>query len=339
MKHERVHPYAPTSATAPGTDTAPNMLSSEVVGHLLPRPVSLGSSPENRGPEKGSPVGLQLLRERTSGPRRIFALAHREVSVEAPVAFIHVALMDRVPARYEEIQAATESTGPDHAGPRCAVFYSVTSPFRGLSGIDVAQSLIHCVSAELMYSRPTLRELVTFSPIPGFRRWLLHGLTHATIPHDISVPLQALQHHHQRQHPSGNNPLEAALANASGHARGNTLGNTLETQPPMPAKTLAHISAAFLESQSEDVRNALVRACALYLSRTNAEGYLLDPVAHFHYRNGARLHRINWLGCRSPAFLQESFGITVNYRYEPDRKLLDHLARQYILHGHAKAKL
>jgi malonyl-CoA decarboxylase len=41
-------------------------------------------------------------------------------------------------------------------------------------------------------------------------------------------------------------------------------------------------------------------------------------VARFHLGNGARLERINWRGNVSPRGLQESYGVMVNYLYDPD---------------------
>jgi malonyl-CoA decarboxylase len=42
-----------------------------------------------------------------------------------------------------------------------------------------------------------------------------------------------------------------------------------------------------------------------------------DPVARFHLRNGARLHRLNWLGDTSSSGISRSAGLTVNYLYNP----------------------
>jgi malonyl-CoA decarboxylase len=38
-------------------------------------------------------------------------------------------------------------------------------------------------------------------------------------------------------------------------------------------------------------------------------------VARFHLKNGARLERLNWLGDTSPAGIQRSAGLMVNYVY------------------------
>jgi malonyl-CoA decarboxylase len=71
-------------------------------------------------------------------------------------------------------------------------------------------------------------------------------------------------------------------------------------------------------AQSEKLRPALMRLCALYLTRRPSPGSRIDPVARFHLGNGARLERINWFGNSAPRGIQESFGIMVNYLYDHD---------------------
>src|SRR6202047_73903 len=71
-------------------------------------------------------------------------------------------------------------------------------------------------------------------------------------------------------------------------------------------------------AQSEKLRPALMRLCALYLTRHPSPGSRGDPGARFHLGNGARLERINWLGNTELRAIQESFGIMVNYLYDPD---------------------
>ena len=65
----------------------------------------------------------------------------------------------------------------------------------------------------------------------------------------------------------------------------------------------------------EEAEERLVPLCAFYLLRAKRGKEPLDAVARFHLRNGARLERINWLGDASPAGLQRSAGLTVNYLY------------------------
>lgn len=76
----------------------------------------------------------------------------------------------------------------------------------------------------------------------------------------------------------------------------------------------------------EQARAALLGLCAHYLVRVKERGLPRDPVARFHLRNGARLERINWLGDTSEKGLAESYGILVNYRYDPARIERNHEA-------------
>jgi malonyl-CoA decarboxylase len=46
-----------------------------------------------------------------------------------------------------------------------------------------------------------------------------------------------------------------------------------------------------------------------------ADGRALDPVAHFHLSNGARIERINWLADRSSKGVKQSAAMMVNYLY------------------------
>jgi malonyl-CoA decarboxylase len=55
--------------------------------------------------------------------------------------------------------------------------------------------------------------------------------------------------------------------------------------------------------------------CAYYLVYAKQGNEPLDPVARFHLKNGARLERLNWLGDTSPAGIQRSAGLMVNYVY------------------------
>ena len=71
--------------------------------------------------------------------------------------------------------------------------------------------------------------------------------------------------------------------------------------------------------EDAELSAALLALCARYLVQEKEGELPLDPVARFHLRNGARLERINWAADRSSKGLRESFGIMVNYLYEPGR--------------------
>jgi malonyl-CoA decarboxylase len=56
-------------------------------------------------------------------------------------------------------------------------------------------------------------------------------------------------------------------------------------------------------------------AAHYFLKEKRPDGRPIDPVARFHLGNGARLERLNLLGDMSPAAMQQSHGLMVNYRY------------------------
>ncbi len=60
-----------------------------------------------------------------------------------------------------------------------------------------------------------------------------------------------------------------------------------------------------------------MRLCARFLTREQREnGRAVDPVAHFHLSNGARIGRLHWMGDRSARGLQQSAGMMINYVYK-----------------------
>ncbi|MBT4934790.1 MAG: malonyl-CoA decarboxylase [Rhodospirillaceae bacterium] len=70
---------------------------------------------------------------------------------------------------------------------------------------------------------------------------------------------------------------------------------------------------------SDALQGPLKRLAAQYLAAEKMrKGGLraLDPVAHFHLSNGARIERLNWLGDVSAKGLGQSAGLMVNYLYK-----------------------
>jgi malonyl-CoA decarboxylase len=102
-----------------------------------------------------------------------------------------------------------------------------------------------------------------------------------------------------------------------------------DAEPPLDAATLAVLAdAATWESPdaAAGFETQLTRLCAVYLTETEPGRGPNDPVARFHLGNGARLERINWRGNVSPRGLRESFGLMVNYLYDPDTIEANHEA-------------
>ncbi len=74
------------------------------------------------------------------------------------------------------------------------------------------------------------------------------------------------------------------------------------------------------------MRDKLMQLCAHYLLRAKKDSAPLDAVSRFHLGNGARLERLNWLADTSPAGMQRSAGMMVNYVYRLDEVEANHEA-------------
>lgn len=69
------------------------------------------------------------------------------------------------------------------------------------------------------------------------------------------------------------------------------------------------------ETQQQTLREPLMKQAARYLAQERRGDRALDPVAHFHLSNGARMEQLNWLANLSEPGLQQSAGLMVNYHY------------------------
>jgi len=71
-------------------------------------------------------------------------------------------------------------------------------------------------------------------------------------------------------------------------------------------------------ARAEAARPVLMRLAAQYfLKARTGRGTPPDPVARFHLGNGARLEQLDFLGDPSPKGLAASYGLMVNYLYDP----------------------
>ncbi len=102
--------------------------------------------------------------------RRCFAFFHPALADE-PLIFVEVALTRAMPGAIADILEPKTETQPAEE-PDTAVFYSISNCQDGLRGISFGNFLIKQVVEELAREIPGLRQFVTLSPVPGFRRWL-----------------------------------------------------------------------------------------------------------------------------------------------------------------------
>ena len=223
--------------------------------------------------------GWTDLKNRLEADRRCFAFFHPRMPDE-PLIFVEVAL---VLGMTGDIHALLDEAAPieDPHSADTAVFYSISNCQRGLAGISFGDFLIKRVVDALATELPRLKVFATLSPVPGFRAWLERQ--------DWAAAGNLLL------------PAERSAIEGLGVSTGDL--TALLDRHAEPQFALA-------------LRDPLIRLCARYLllERTPS-GRALDPVAHFHLSNGARVERLNWLGDISSKGLQQSAGIMVNYRY------------------------
>ncbi|KAF9358354.1 hypothetical protein BGX26_001943 [Mortierella sp. AD094] len=181
----------------------------------------------------------------------------------------------------------------------------------GLSGIELGNFLIKRVVRSLKVEFPQIETFSTLSPIPGFRKWMgqCQKLGQALLlPQENRIVAQL-----------GENLLMATK-------------NGGDTDSEEQFNALLQHPATFSDSETmAKLRPILSRLCARYLLLEKRRFLALDPVANFHIRNGACVHRLNWLGDTSEKGMEESFGMMVNYLYS-----LDHIEmnnQQYLQDG------
>ena len=102
--------------------------------------------------------------------RRCFAFFHPAIGDE-PLIFVEVALEAQIPSSVQEL-IGERPASPDSAQATTAAFYSISNCQRGLRGVSFGNFLIKQVVMELSQELPQLKQFVTLSPIPGFKRWL-----------------------------------------------------------------------------------------------------------------------------------------------------------------------
>ena len=243
-------------------------------------------------------AGWSDLRRRLAPDRRCFGFFHPALPGE-PLIFVEVALTQGLAPSVQPLLAADGDERAERARAAeadTAIFYSISNCQDGLRGVSFGNFLIKQVVAELKADLPGLARFSTLSPVPGFRRWLGKRLAGTDVLRDDEA---------------------AALRLALGDG-GTGDDSTVLFRAQLGKETWwedAPLAAA--------LRAPLIRLCAAYLIDP---GDRADPVARFHLGNGARLERVNWLGNVAPRGIEESYGIMVNYLYDPEQIEANHEA-------------
>jgi malonyl-CoA decarboxylase len=248
--------------------------------------------------------GWDDLRRRLAPDRRCFGFFHPALPGE-PLIFVEVALTQGLATAIQPLLAREGDAAAERARERTAdtaIFYSISNCQSGLRGISFGNFLIKQVVEELKVELPGLVRFSTLSPVPTFRRYLDRQLA-ADDGEDLLRPDEA----------------EALRLLAGEGAQDQPSARVLQT--------VLGTQEWWMDAKlAEALRAPLIRLCAAYLTRPPGANAQADPVMRFHLGNGARLEHINWLGNTAPRGIWESYGIMVNYLYDPEQIEANHEA-------------
>ncbi|HEU5047888.1 MAG TPA: malonyl-CoA decarboxylase [Rickettsiales bacterium] len=243
------------------------------------------------------------LKNRLDADRRVYGFFHNKMPHE-PLIFVHVALTKGLAGSVQEI-LDEKSPLMDIDGADTAIFYSISNAQKGLTGISFGNFLIKRVVDKLTREMKQIRHFSTLSPIPNFRTWL-----------------DPLLHKGDESIFNTKEVKELRLLTKNTNAA-NGLAHLLESDWRQDAAT------------AEKLHPILIRLAAHYVLNEKNKRYALDPVAHFHLTNGARVKRLNWLGDTSPKGMKQSAGMMVNYYYNLEK--IDDNHEDYVTDGNIDA--
>ncbi|MBX5453267.1 MAG: malonyl-CoA decarboxylase [Acidobacteriia bacterium] len=228
------------------------------------------------------------LKNRLDSDRRCYAFFHPRMPDE-PLIFVEVALVEGIVGNVQRLLDEKAPLQDPHTADT-AIFYSISNCHRGLSGISFGNFLIKRVVGLLSDEFRNLKTFATLSPVPGFRRWLDARMAEGLPGFFSEDEAAAIRAAAPGEHPTPEAALAAILAERGWYRNANLV---------------------------RAVEAPMLRLCARYLLQESRGKRALDPVAHFHLTNGARLERINILGDRSEKGARESATVMVNYLYDP----------------------
>ena len=234
--------------------------------------------------------GWDDLKNRLDSDRRCFAYFHPRMPDE-PLIFVEVALVNGLADNIQDLLDENIPVLDPHTADT-AIFYSISNAQKGLAGISFGNFLIKRVAESLSTEFKGLKTFATLSPTPGFMKWLTRTLA------DEDPDLLS------------NSEAKALSAVArDGDTPQQTLKLLLKNQSWPDDPTV-----------SEALRATLLRLCAHYLVNEKGRNMrALDPVAHFHLTNGARIEKLNWRGDLSSRGVKQAAGMMINYLYDLSR--------------------
>lgn len=236
--------------------------------------------------------GWPDLRRRLEADRRCFAFFQPALEGE-PVIFVEVALTHGLARNLEPLLDISAPVLPREEA-NTAIFYSINNCLEGLRGIPFGNFLIKQVVEELGAELPGIKNYSTLSPLPNLARAVnahgdgdQRGFTRERLSRLLQEFAAGLRR--EAGMPEDGDPVDALFQ---------LLSN------PLPHR----------KALSDPLR----RLALAYLTQIRRDGKPYDPVAGFHFSNGARLESIDPFANLRAYGLRDSFGVMVNYRYIPE---------------------
>ncbi len=230
------------------------------------------------------------LKNRLDSDRRCYAFFHPRMPME-PLIFVEVALVEELA---DNVQALLDEHAPvfDAQRAKTAIFYSISNTQTGLRGVSFGNFLLKRVVEDLKRDFPRLTTFATLSPIPTLRRW---------VDKNPDIWAQAF----------GGDMVERVARQVG------SKGIAVDSIDAI-RKLLADDAWIGNARLARALQPGLTRLAARYFLNAKSGDRPYDPVSRFHLGNGARIERINYLADTSPNGLKQSFGLMVNYLYDPD---------------------
>ncbi len=224
------------------------------------------------------------MKHRLRPDRRCFAFFHHKVPAE-PLIFIEVALTHGLS---DNIQNLLDESAPpvDPQNADTVIFYSISNTQKGLAGISLGNFLIKQVIEKLSSELKNIKHFTTLSPIARFREWLEKYLS------EEDITILATKESEVIKKITGTNRFEEGI-------------HKLQDSEWYTDRKI-----------SDSLKAPLMKLCVHYLLKEKRGQDAYDPVANFHFANGARIERINWLADISKKGIEQSMSMMVNYYYE-----------------------
>jgi malonyl-CoA decarboxylase len=245
--------------------------------------------------------GWPDLRRRLEADRRCFAFFQPALPSE-PVIFVEVALTRGLARDLAPLLDVNAPVLPLKQADT-AIFYSINNCLEGLRGIPFGNFLIKQVVDELGAELPKIRDYSTLSPLPRFSR----ALNAAAATHHLAKGAVR----------DGAKDAEPGFT----RERLQRLLQEFSVELKREAGMADPVDALFEllknpAGHQKALTDPLRRLALVYLTQLSGKQH--DPVAAFHFSNGARLESIDPFANLRPYGLRDSFGVMVNYRYIPE---------------------